>query len=152
MTTGAMSDQERIERRRFVDNAVTAQHLNDSERADLEAYAQGDLSLDEVRARSRARDRTRNIDSLKRFYKGLGKFYAEAGLVIGGLVFLGAWLYCSITYGFLLGFGLGWLPSAILAWLATRLWPLALAALIIFWTPVFLFFVGVAVEIKSYFN
>lgn len=44
-----------------------------------------------------------------------------------------AWWYCVSTYGFLFGFGLGWLPAAILAmlvgaavWIA---WPLALAVL-----------------------
>ncbi|MGN6355945.1 MAG: hypothetical protein ACTHLU_00495 [Novosphingobium sp.] len=26
-----------------------------------------------------------------------------------------SWIYCMSEYGFLLGFGLGWLPSAILA-------------------------------------
>ena len=49
------------------------------------------------------------------------------------ITFVWAWWYCAATYGFLLGFGLGWLPAAILAalvggfvWLA---WPLAIAAL-----------------------
>ena len=48
------------------------------------------------------------------------------GWVAALLTFLGAWSYCAITYGFLFGFGLGWLPAGILAvivgWLARFLW------------------------------
>lgn len=29
--------------------------------------------------------------------------------------FLGAWAYCTMTAGFLLGFGLGWIPALILS-------------------------------------
>lgn len=42
--------------------------------------------------------------------------------------FVTAWGYCTAQYGFLFGFGLGWLPAAILAVIVailTRwLWPL----------------------------
>jgi hypothetical protein len=31
------------------------------------------------------------------------------------LTFAAAWFYCAATYGFLFGFGLGWLPAGILA-------------------------------------
>ena len=48
------------------------------------------------------------------------------------LIFLGSHAYCTITYGFLFGFGLGWLPSAILAGILSFLWPLILAAVGIF--------------------
>jgi hypothetical protein len=45
--------------------------------------------------------------------------YSEAGFVFGvatGIVtFLGAYIYCIFSYGFLFGLGLGWLPSGILA-------------------------------------
>jgi len=40
------------------------------------------------------------------------------GIVVAVVVFFGVWIYCSITYGFLLGFGIGWLPSAICAFIA----------------------------------
>lgn len=60
---------------------------------------------------------------------------AVLGLVVGVLTFIGAYIYCIATYGFLLGLGLGWLPSGILAvmvffatWL---LWGPALALIII---------------------
>lgn len=45
--------------------------------------------------------------------------YFGIGSAIGGLsaavAFFASWWYCAATYGYLLGFGLGWLPSAILA-------------------------------------
>ena len=45
--------------------------------------------------------------------------YGVIGVWIGGLcgavTFLGAWIYCMSEYGFLFGFGLGWLPAGILA-------------------------------------
>jgi hypothetical protein len=37
------------------------------------------------------------------------------GKVCAIVTFLAAWVYCSWAYGFLLGFGIGWLPSLILA-------------------------------------
>lgn len=37
------------------------------------------------------------------------------GVIPALATFIGGWWYCAATYGFLLGFGLGWLPSAILA-------------------------------------
>lgn len=36
-------------------------------------------------------------------------------MVVSGATFLGAWIYCAMTAGFLFGFGLGWLPAGILA-------------------------------------
>ena len=43
------------------------------------------------------------------------------------LVFLGSWAYCISEYGYLLGVGLGWLPSAIVA-SVVALWPASLIA------------------------
>ena len=40
---------------------------------------------------------------------------AILAFLIGGLTFLGCWWYCIAEYGFLLGVGLGWLPSGITA-------------------------------------
>ena len=51
------------------------------------------------------------------------------------VVFIGSWIYCIANYGFLLGVGLGWLPSAIVAVIAGAVvgfgWPLVIAAVII---------------------
>ncbi|MGH6801868.1 MAG: hypothetical protein ACREC3_00675 [Methyloceanibacter sp.] len=69
--------------------------------------------------------------------------YLKIGGVIGAIVaiptFIGCWIYAISEYGFLLGVGLGWLPSLIvagIAWgLTTLLWgPIAaLLALGIWW-------------------
>ncbi len=37
------------------------------------------------------------------------------GVICAVLAFFGSWIYCVSEYGYLLGFGLGWVPSAILA-------------------------------------
>ncbi len=37
------------------------------------------------------------------------------GVIPAIAAFFGSWWYCIVTYGYLLGFGLGWLPSIILA-------------------------------------
>lgn len=39
----------------------------------------------------------------------------KAAVIIGAATFIGAYGCCVVTYGFLLGMGLGWFPSAILA-------------------------------------
>ncbi len=49
------------------------------------------------------------------------------------VVFLGSWAYCTFTYGFLLGFGLGWLPSSILATILAFLWPVLLIGGLLLW-------------------
>jgi len=57
------------------------------------------------------------------------------GIIAGLLTFIGSWWYCAAEYGFLLGFGLGWLPSgiaAVLVYLATLfLWGLVFAGIAI---------------------
>ena len=55
------------------------------------------------------------------------------------IVFWASWIYCIATYGFLLGVGLGWLPSIIVAVIAGALWPL-IALLIAIGVAVILFF------------
>jgi hypothetical protein len=60
----------------------------------------------------------------------LSDIYAVGAVVIGGLTFIVSWAYCVATYGFLLGFCLGWIPSAILATILGALWPLVVIALI----------------------
>lgn len=47
------------------------------------------------------------------------------GFIITALItFVGSWIYCIATYSFLLGVGLDWLPSLIVAYIAGLLWPL----------------------------
>lgn len=45
-------------------------------------------------------------------YLAIGKVL---GVIVGGLTFVGAYIYCIANYGFLFGLGLGWLPSGIFA-------------------------------------
>ena len=40
--------------------------------------------------------------------------------IIALATFVTAWVYCTIHYGFLFGFGLGWLPAGMLAAMAGR--------------------------------
>jgi len=40
------------------------------------------------------------------------------GIIVALATFVTAWTYCTIHYGFLFGFGLGWLPAGILAAIA----------------------------------
>jgi hypothetical protein len=51
------------------------------------------------------------------------------------LIFIGSYVYCIATYGFLFGVGLGWLPSAIVAFIAFGvvwlLWPLIAFGLLV---------------------
>lgn len=44
------------------------------------------------------------------------------GVAIGFITFFVSWIYCMANYGFLFGFGFGWIPSAILAALIASTW------------------------------
>jgi hypothetical protein len=69
--------------------------------------------------------------------------YTDLGWICAALTgpatFLAIWIYCAVTYGFLLGFFLGWIPALILALFVAVatifLWPLAAVALlyVIYW-------------------
>jgi hypothetical protein len=48
------------------------------------------------------------------------------------VIFIGCWIYCIDAYGFLLGVGLGWLPSLIAAGIISLLWPLIVGVVIWF--------------------
>ena len=64
-------------------------------------------------------------------YTDLGWIFA---VLTGPATLLAVWIYCAVTYGFLLGFGLGWIPALILALLVALatifLWPLAAVAVL----------------------
>jgi hypothetical protein len=49
--------------------------------------------------------------------------------IVAIVTFFSCWIYCVATYGFLLGVGLGWLPSLIVAVIAGFLWPFILLAI-----------------------
>jgi len=53
-----------------------------------------------------------------------GGYYWPGYIISWVLIFIGCWIYCIAHYGFLWGVGLGWLPSAIVAYVVSLLWPL----------------------------
>ena len=67
----------------------------------------------------------------RRAYTNLGWIFAA---LTGPATFLAVWIYCAVTYGFLLGFGLGWIPALVLALLVVVatifLWPLVVVAVL----------------------
>ena len=64
-------------------------------------------------------------------YYALGSFI---GFLVAGATFLCSWWWCIANYGFLFGFGLGWLPAFIIAgalWIAAIfLWPVLLLGML----------------------
>jgi len=64
-----------------------------------------------------------------------------AAMAVSALTFFGSWIYAIVTYGVLLGGGLGWIPGAIIAGIAGGVtylvWPLI--ALAIMATGIFIF-------------
>lgn len=141
-----LNEHERITRQRTVEAAI-ATHPPREDIDDFEAYARGELTLEEVRARIRARERQRNITRLKTLFgwiqqksdgatlsEQFSQVYWQIGYIVAGLVFFVTWAYCCFTYGFLFGFGLGWLPAAILCLIAIPTWPVIVGVLIYLWT------------------
>lgn len=61
----------------------------------------------------------------------MGEKYWTGYYVTWVIIFVSCWIYAIFTYGFLLGVGLGWLPSAIVASLASLIWPLIIVLLVI---------------------
>lgn len=93
---------------------------------------------DELKERQDAVWRTAEATRAKRtasdkIGEGIVTIYAGGAGLTALAIFAGSWIYCIATYGYLLGVGLGWLPSIIVAGIAAFLWPLiALLALGIF--------------------
>jgi hypothetical protein len=52
------------------------------------------------------------------------KEYKVGTIITWFLIFIGSYIYCIAAYGFLLGVGLGWLPSLIVASIFCWFWPL----------------------------
>ena len=60
-----------------------------------------------------------------------GTVYSVGYSITFFIVFVGCWIYCIATYGFLFGVGLGWLPSLIVAAIVSIFWPLIVLLIII---------------------
>jgi hypothetical protein len=63
-------------------------------------------------------------------------FSVSISVLFSVIVFLISWVYCIFEYGFLFGFGLGWLPSALLALMFFAIFPI----IVTIFSPVFLIF------------
>ncbi len=63
--------------------------------------------------------------------------YGYGAAIVGFITFIGCWIYCIYSYGFLLGVGLGWLPALITAFVVGALWLPLLALAIVFVLIVF---------------
>lgn len=61
----------------------------------------------------------------------LGETYELGYKITFGIIFVGTWIYCIASYGFLLGVGLGWLPSLITAAVVSIFWPLIVVGIVI---------------------
>lgn len=51
----------------------------------------------------------------------MGDWYDIGAVITGALAFFGIWWYCGAVYGFI-GFALGWMPAAILAFIGGIMW------------------------------
>jgi len=82
-------------------------------------------------------------------YAGIGFVF---GVGAGVVTFVGAWVYCVMTYGFVLGLGLGWFPAAICAgivgWATTFLWGATLLIILVIGSVVL---ISVATSLPSAF-
>ena len=63
--------------------------------------------------------------------------YIAGAYITGFITFVICYIYCIATYGFLLGVGLGWLPSGIVARIVGFIWPLVVFLLAILLLLVF---------------
>jgi len=57
--------------------------------------------------------------------------YRIGGYITGVITFIVCWIYAIASWGFLLGVGLGWIPSLFIAVIARFIWPLLALVLII---------------------
>ena len=57
--------------------------------------------------------------------------YPIGGSITGVITFIVCWIYAIASWGFLLGVGLGWIPSLFIAVIAGFIWPLLALVLII---------------------
>ena len=68
----------------------------------------------------------------RRGYDWEGNWYKVGFVITALLSFIASWIYAWAQWGFLLGLGLGWIPSIFIALIAGFLWPLLALALIVF--------------------
>ena len=52
-------------------------------------------------------------------------------VVVGTITFIALYIFAIVRYGYLLGVGLGWLPAAIIAVIASFLWPVVVLGIVL---------------------
>lgn len=63
--------------------------------------------------------------------EGLGQVYYVIAWIVGVITAIICWIYCISQYGFLIGVGIGWLPSAIAGFVIGLLWPVLVIGLLL---------------------
>jgi hypothetical protein len=58
-------------------------------------------------------------------------YYDKGTWTMGIIAFLIIWIYAIISWGFLVGLAIGWLPALIGGFIAALLWPLIALGIII---------------------
>lgn len=51
-------------------------------------------------------------------------WYPIGAFITGVIAFLACWVFAIVSWGFLIGVGLGWIPSIFIAIIAGLIWPL----------------------------
>jgi hypothetical protein len=72
-------------------------------------------------------------DRERREHEWIARIYKVGFWIIWVFVFISSWAYCILEYGYLLGVGLGWLPSIISATVTAGLWPFISLIILIAW-------------------
>jgi hypothetical protein len=58
------------------------------------------------------------------------KIYKIGFFITAIIVFIACWIYAIVSWGFLIGVGLGWIPSLFIAVIAGFIWPLLALVLV----------------------
>lgn len=57
--------------------------------------------------------------------------YRIGGFITAAIAFIACWIYAVISWGLLLGIGLGWIPSLFIGAIAGFIWPLLALVLVL---------------------
>ena len=67
----------------------------------------------------------------KRLFEEIGRggfdyrgYYMIGFLITAIICFILSWIYAAVSWGFLIGLGLGWIPSIFIGIIAGAIWPL----------------------------
>ena len=74
--------------------------------------------------------KTKDVQSEKHI--DLGDLYFKGRFISGIIIFVVSWIYAVIHYGLFIGIGLGWIPSLVIAFIGSFIWPLLAVLLLLF--------------------